>query len=228
MTPINSPGPRCYAPFVKSWPNNAARNPSTTSPSIRSRSGRGDFREVLRDLCGTVDAIITDPPYESAWVPMFDDLGELAANLLTADGVLAVMCGQTHLPQYLDHLSTWLEYRWTGAYLTHGPRTRMHQAEVGTGWKPILIFNRPAANRRFLLDDVFRSHADDKRFHHWGQSETGTGALVERFTAAGHLVVDPCLGGGTTALVCRDLGRRFVGCDIDADAIHETRERLGA
>ena len=82
----------------------------------------GDFREVLRDLCGTVDAIITDPPYEAAWVPMFDDLGELAANLLTSDGVLAVMTGHLYLPQYLDHLSTWLEYRWIGAYLTPGPR----------------------------------------------------------------------------------------------------------
>jgi DNA modification methylase len=39
-------------------------------------------------------------------------------------------------------------------------------------------------------------------------------------------VVDPCLGGGTTAIVCRDLGRRFVGCDIDADAVLTAQERL--
>lgn len=186
----------------------------------------GDFRECLRDLCGTVDAVITDPPYNADWVPMFDDLGELAANLLGPDGVLAVLTGQTFLPQYLDHLSTWLEYRWTGAYLTHGPRTRVHHAAVGTGWKPVLIFQLPDAPRRFILDDVFRSNADDKRHHHWGQSETGTGAIVERLTSAGQLVVDPCLGGGTTAIVCRDLGRRFVGCDIDADAVLTAQERL--
>lgn len=51
-------------------------------------------------------------------------------------------------------------------------------------------------------------------------------ALAERLTEPGQLVVDPFLGGGTTAVVCRHLGRRFVGCDRDAAAVASARARL--
>jgi DNA modification methylase len=52
--------------------------------------------------------------------------------------------------------------------------------------------------------------------------------IVERLTEPGALVVDPFLGGGTTAVVCEALGRRFVGCAVDAAAITAARERLAA
>lgn len=198
----------------------------TTTGHIDIR--HGDFRHILADLePGSVDAIITDPPYPRDYIPLFGDLAALAARILKPNGVLAVMTGQTHLPAYLDELGKHMRYRWCGAYIVQGPRNRVHAARVGTGWKPILIYARhDADNPPFILDDLFDSAGDDKRFHHWGQSETGIADLVERLTEPGQLVVDPFLGGGTTAVVCRDLGRRFIGCDIDPAAVATSRERV--
>jgi len=188
----------------------------------------GDFRDVLSDLePNSVDAIITDPPYPGEFVPLFGELSAFASKVLTPSGVLVVMCGQYFLPQYIEELSRSMRYRWCGAYVAQGPRTRVHAAKVGTGWKPILIYQRDDAGKQhFILDDLFDSAGDDKRFHHWGQSESGFSVLVERLTQPGQLVVDPFLGGGTTALVCRDLNRRFIGCDTDAAAISTARERV--
>lgn len=39
--------------------------------------------------------------------------------------------------------------------------------------------------------------------------------LVKRYTREGDLVVDPMCGSGTTLDVCRDLGRRVLGYDIE-------------
>lgn len=195
--------------------------PSTSHGDIEIR--HGDFREVLAGLTN-VDAIITDPPYPAEYVELFDGLGQLAKRVLTKDGVLAAMTGQSYLPAYIEHLGRHLTYRWTGAYVVEGQAVRVHQRAVGTKWKPVLIYG----GSRFLTQDTFHSAGDDKRHHHWGQSESGMAALVEAFTDPGDLVVDPFLGGGTTAAVCRDLGRRFIGCDTDPAAIHTTRERLGA
>lgn len=189
----------------------------------------GDFRQVLADVPdGSVDAIITDPPYPGEYIPLFGDLSELAARILAPHGVLVAMTGQAWLRQYLEQLDKHLAYRWTAAYITQGPRTRVHAAKVGTGWKPLLVYRRrDATDLPFLVDDLFDSAGDDKRHHHWGQSESGIAEQVERFTQPGALVVDPFLGGGTTAVVCRDLGRRFIGCDIDAAHVAASRERLG-
>lgn len=188
----------------------------------------GDFREVLDDIGdGTVDAIITDPPYPKEFVPLFADLGKLAARVLKPNGVLAVMTGQSWLREYLDLLDQHMRYRWMGAYIVQGPRNRVHAARVGTGWKPILIYSRPDAEELpFILDDLFDSAGDDKRHHHWGQSESGIADLVERLTVPGALVCDPFLGGGTAAVVCKELNRRFVGCDLDAAHVATSRERV--
>lgn len=183
----------------------------------------GDFREKLGDLKGQVDAIVTDPPYPADFFDEYDALSEVSARVLAPDGVLVAMVGQTHLPTYIARLEQHLLYRWCGAYLTEGPATRIRARKVGTKWKPILVFG---ASEKFLTQDVFSSEREDKEHHGWGQSESGVADLVERFTDPGALVVDPFLGGGTTAVVCRDLGRRFVGCDLDERAIEKTTKRL--
>jgi ParB-like chromosome segregation protein Spo0J len=198
----------------------------------------GDFRDVLDLEVNSVDAIITDPPYPRRfWEPysehgVYEYLGALAARLLKPNGVLAVMIG-TRL-EMLDAVDTqigkYVRRRHRGIYLVPGQRWRDQTERVATGYKPILIYSHPeATDLRWINDDVFRSDAgqQDERFHHWGQTESGFASIVERLTEPGALVVDPFLGGGTTAVVCRDLGRRFIGCDIDAAAVSTSRERLG-
>lgn len=208
------------------------RRAEPAEPVTRTSDGdielhHGDFRETLGYLAGTVDAIITDPPYPGEFVHLFADLGAMASLILKPGGLLIAMTGQTYLPHYLDLLRIGLNYRWTGCYQIPGQRNRNHGARVATGWKPLLIFQSDGGGApEFILDDVFSSDADDKAHHHWGQSESGMAAIVERCTKPGQLVVDPFLGGGTTAVVCRDLGRRFVGCDVDAGAVRTARERM--
>lgn len=193
----------------------------------------GDFRHVLDDIePGTVDAIITDPPYPREYWPLYEDLGRIARRILKRNGVLAVMTG-TRLEMLDDveaSLGRHMRRRHRAVYLTPGQRWRDQVERVATGYKPILIYARPDADDpRWLNDDVFTSSGTreaDQRFHHWGQSETGFGSLVERLTEPGLLVVDPFIGGGTSAVVCRDLGRRFIGCDVDAAAVATSRERV--
>jgi len=192
----------------------------------------GDCRELLAACAKSTArpvAIITDPPYRPEFWPLYEQLGELAARTLAPGGVLAVMTG-TRL-EMLDAveplLALSMRRRHRAIYLTPGPRWRDQLERVAIGYKPILIYVRPdAGDLRWINDDVFGSASDDKRHHHWGQSESGMASLVERLTEPGHLVVDPFLGGGTTAVVCRDLGRRFIGCDVDPAAVATARERV--
>ena len=57
-------------------------------------------------------------------------------------------------------------------------------------------------------------------------------ALIERLILAssskGHLIVDPFVGSGTTAVVAQRLGRNWIAGDADARYVGLTRQRLSA
>lgn len=213
----------------------------------------GDFRHLFAadpehcdggehwPMDGQVDAIITDPPYPAEFVELFgnlegdvdpmDGLAEVAARILKPGGVCAVMIGQSYLPEIVARMSKALHYRWTLAYLTPGGQAvQVWDRKVNTFWKPVLLFTNGKTDDGDWLGDVTSSavNDNDKNHHHWGQSESGMADLIERLSKPGDLVCDPFLGGGTTALVCHRLGRRFIGCDVDQQCIDTTIERFAA
>ena len=170
------------------------------------------------------DAVITDPPYPREFLPCFTELAESCkkANI----PLVAVMSGQSYLPEVMQRLCEHLSYRWTMAYLTPGGQAvQQWQAKVNTTWKPVLLFGESLE----WFGDVATSKVNDndKRFHEWGQSESGIADLINRLTHPGQLICDPFLGGGTIAVISLALGRQFVGCDINANCIETTKKRMG-
>ena len=51
-------------------------------------------------------------------------------------------------------------------------------------------------------------------------------ALVSDFTDPGDLVCDPYSGGGTTAVACQELGRRFLGWEQDRETYDKATHRI--
>ena len=171
------------------------------------------------------DAVITDPPYPKEFLPVFT---ELAESCKAADvPLVAVMSGQSYLPEVMQRLCEFLAYRWTLAYITPGGQSvQQWPCKVNTFWKPVLLFGSSLD----WIGDVCKSDVNDndKRFHNWGQSESGMIDLVERLTKPGQLVCDPFGGAFTTGLVSLKLGRRFVGCDIDSGCVEKGLLRIKA
>jgi len=52
--------------------------------------------------------------------------------------------------------------------------------------------------------------------------------FILAFTNEGDVVADYYLGSGTTAVVCKELNRIFIGCDLSLKAIEITKNRLDA
>ncbi len=177
----------------------------------------------------SVDCIITDPPYPREFLPVYSDLAQFAEYALKPGGSLVVMTGQSYIQDVMQRLaSTGLTYQWTLAYLTPGGQaTQLWQKNVNTFWKPILWFVKGDYTGKWI-GDVCKSavNNNDKRFHTWGQSESGMTDIIERFTLPGQLICDPFLGGGTTAIIATQLERRFIGCDIDESCVQEAQEQV--
>ena len=187
----------------------------------------GDMREIMAAMePGSIDVIITDPPYPREFIPLYGDLARLAARVLKPGGSLLAMAGQSYIPDLLALMTPHLRYHWTVAYMTPGQSTQIFPRRVMPSWKPVFWFVNGDYDGPWH-GDVINSAANDKRFHHWGQSESGMGALIERFTDAGDVILDPFCGGGTTGKVALDLGRGFIGIDTDTAHVATSLRRMG-
>jgi hypothetical protein len=205
-----------------------------TAANMPSADGRWrvlhkDIREIGEDVQdGSLDVIITDPPYPKKHLLVYGYLGAFAASKLKPGGSLICMVGQSYLPTIVAALGEHLRYHWTAAYLTPGGQAvQLWERKVNTFWKPLLWFVSGDYNGPWV-GDVSRSDVNDndKRFHDWGQSESGMADIVERFSKVGDLVCDPFCGAGTTGVVAIALDRMFVGSDVDGDSVAKTKARL--
>lgn len=186
----------------------------------------GDFREVLADVAdGSIDAIITDPPYSKEYLPLYADLAKFADRVLTPDGVLAVLVGQTWLPEVYQALAGHRPYRWTACLSTPRRGYVSHPRKVQSNWKPVVVYG---GGPRFV--DVISSDGSDdaaKDLHCWGQDYGAFTTLVERLTRRGETVCDPMCGGGTTIVAAHTLGRHSIGSDVDPASVATTMRRVG-
>ncbi len=174
---------------------------------------------------GTTDLILTDPPYPEEYLPCWDDLAKVAERALRPGGLLVAYSGQMFVREALAALHG-LEYVWLAAIVHDGPFFQLRKHKVQVGWKPLLVFGKPPVSIDSEWLDTLTDGHREKGYHGWQQAEAEAAQLIEAFTIPGDLVVDPFTGGGTIAAACKQLGRRFTGCDIDAEHVARARDRL--
>lgn len=188
----------------------------------------GDFRSQAREIeDNSIDVIITDPPYPAEYLPLFSDLGALAARVLKPGASLLVMSGELHLPEVMRRLCEHLNYYWTLCYLTPGQSPNLWTRKVNTNWKPVLWLVKGDYSGE-VRGDVLKSERNEKDNHQWQQSESGMLDMVRNFSMPDELILDPFCGSGTTGVAAVQLHRRFIGIDSDAAAIASASERLAA
>jgi hypothetical protein len=186
----------------------------------------GDFREVGAQIPDqSVDLVLCDPPYGAEWLPHVEPFAALCARVLKPGGSLLMMYGQSYLPEVLQTLQRHLRYHWLCAYQLKSAASAVWPRRVLNHWKPLIWCTKGVYHGEYQ-GDALNGEGKDKRFHAWGQSAALFAALVTRFTMPGETILDPVVGGGTTAAVALTLRRRFIGIDRDPAAIAITRERL--
>lgn len=190
---------------------------------------QGDMREIGPEFTpDSIDIIITDPPYPQEYLPLYESLAKFGAYVLKPGGSMLVMVGQSYLPEILAAMIPHMSYQWTLAYLTPGGQSaQLWQRKVNTFWKPVLWFVKGEYSGDWI-GDVAKSavNDNDKRFHEWGQSESGMADLIERFTYPGQTILDPFCGAGTTGVVAVSMNRNFIGIDNDVVAFETAEKRL--
>jgi len=192
----------------------------------------GDLQEVWDDVPdGSIDAVVTDPPYNEDGVPLYGDLARLAARVLRPGRLAAVYCGHVHLDEELRLLQKGgLTYVWHGVNLLNGRHTKIRGRMVNGRHRSVLLFSAgPFVPRKWIHDTFLaegRGGPDTRPLHPWQQAVEPVVHWVHMTSEPGEVVMDPFLGSGTTAVAAVGAGRRFLGGDIEPGNVATAKERL--
>jgi len=187
----------------------------------------GDFRDVAFAIPDdSVDLIFTDPPYDRESLPLYGDMAVIAAKKLRPGGSLITYLGQYQIHHVIGFLRPHLRLWWTLAVVHSGDAARMREYGVVVKWKPLLWFVRDTrGDKETFVDDLVIS-TQEKSAHPWQQSVVEAGYYIGNICPPEGTVFDPFCGGGTTAIACKRLGRNFITCDIDAEALAIAKGRF--
>lgn len=77
-----------------------------------------------------------------------------------------------------------------------------------------------------ILEIPVMNNDDKDKFHPTQKPVKLLEWLVETYTNENEIVLDTCMGSGTTAVACKNTDRQFIGFELDKEYIHLANKRL--
>lgn len=188
---------------------------------------KGDCIEYMKTMePGSVDLIMTDPPYKKEFEHLYEEMAEGAKRVLRRGGSLVTLCGHYQLERILPAMGKHLKYRWIVKLDQPGSFARMAMGILVT-WKPMLwyvneVFS-PIRNVRDCAISGKRSKSND---HPWEQDTDYALWGIDNLTDEGQVVFDPFMGTGTTMIACIMRNRVGIGCEIDDKYFDIAKKRI--
>ena len=189
-----------------------------------------DFR-TLQIRSGSIHLGLTDVEWSPKAARDWYDLGKWMVKRLAPEGLFCTLIGQRSLHSCAAAL-TEAGLHWQLQIILNFPKG-CHMREndgVISSYPPVIAFSKQKTHTFRLMPDQFEAGEAEKDWHPWQQPVPGFRSLVEHLSEPGDLVVDPCMGTGTTGLACMTAAggpRRFVGCDRDAKMYKIAQHRIG-
>jgi len=185
----------------------------------------GDCLEILPTL-PKVDAVITDPPYGNGYAPRG---GETAGSVDLDSGAI---------PAWDIYSDDWMKFidcpaavfcsqatMFTTAYAIGADRALLYvksnPSPFGTSWEPCLT--------RGWSHSRQRQHWEGYNAENGQQHPTQKPLALMRWivgTTQAKTILDPFMGSGTTGVACMNLGRKFIGIEIEPKYFDIACERI--
>ena len=193
----------------------------------------GDCLEILPTLeAGSVDAVITDPPYgidesgrknqtRSNLAPVRDygdyrwdaKLPRRYIEALLQTGQDQVIFGGNFYADWLPPSSSWIVW---------DKDNSGDFADCELAWT-----SHKKAVRKFVWRwNGFIKEQPEQRYHPTQKPLALMKWVIANYTSEGTTILDPFMGSGTTGVACVQTGRNFIGIEIDPGYFEIAKRRI--
>lgn len=205
-----------------------------------------DCLEGIKELAdGSVDVVITDPPYSTPVITSFGrkkfkNLADLSVQefyfkaikkelerVLKPDGRVFFFCDDKFYPIVYSVFYEWLNLGlivWDKGKIGMGrPIRKQHE----------LIFYANQGSAEFQkfgeithIPSVLKVKHDTNKIHGAQKPVELIEHLINGFSKEGDLIIDLFGGSGSTGKACQNLNRNFVGFELNTEIANASSERL--
>jgi site-specific DNA-methyltransferase (adenine-specific) len=196
----------------------------------------GDCLDIMRGMdTGSVDAVITDPPYGIGYSPSQNSSKAWGLKTFVGKSIVKsddkpfdphpflvfktiVLFGANHYADKLPPSSEWVIW---------DKREGMTSNDFADC--EIIWTNGDGVARLFrhIWSGAIRaSEHGESRVHPTQKPIVLMRYLLENYTSKGDTIFDPFMGSGTTGVACMQLGRNFIGCEIDPGYFAIAQKRI--
>lgn len=210
----------------------------------------GNSFDVMSGMAdGSVDCVITDPPYTDyvhknarsnrtgdaethidftsfTDEKLIDAFVECAR--ITKTWVIATLAFE-HSYMFSQNPPAGLDFKRVGVWVKNNPMPQMSSDRPGHGWESISYMHKSGIKSAWNgggSHGNYVSNTATPTGHPTPKPVKMFSSFVERFTNTGDLILDPFSGGGTTLLAARNMGRRAIGVELDEKYCELTAKRL--
>lgn len=202
---------------------------------------QGDCLELMRDIPdGTVDAVVTDPPYgvgysgrwNSDWKAIHNDnsldwldyLNSTIYRVLAENAIYISFYGWPHADTFLTS--------WKAAQFKPVSHLVWKKNQIGLGYWTrgqheqayVLVKGKPKRPDKAASDVLGWTRV--RKPEHPTQKPLDAMLPLMTFTQLGDLILDPFMGSGTTGVACVKTGRRFIGIEKEPQYFEIAKKRI--
>jgi site-specific DNA-methyltransferase (adenine-specific) len=213
---------------------------TTETNRLMNQLVHGDCLNILPTLNrGSVNFVLTDPPYlanykardgrtvpndnNDAWLkPAFAEI----FRVLARDSYAVSFYGW---PQADRFISAWRAagFRIAG-HLVFPKSYASNSGHVAYCHECAYLLAKGSPRPQQGIPDVLPWKYTGNRFHPTEKPLAALTPLIKSFSAPGDWVLDPFAGSGSSLLAARQLGRNYVGIEMDAGYFAKASARLGS
>jgi len=207
---------------------------------------QGDCLDLMKDIPdGSIDCIITDPPYSTPTITAFGrkkvlNLADLSIQerffrevkkemerILKPDGRVFIFCDDKYYPILFSVFYDWQNKNlvvWDKGKIGMGNPFRKQHELIFYANRESFNYNRTEGITHYPT--ILKYSSDKNKVHGAQKPIRLIEDLIKGFTNEGDIVLDCFLGSGTTALGCKNLNRNFIGIELSPEYCKIAEERL--
>lgn len=200
---------------------------------------QGDCLEVMKEIPDrSVDLVLTDPPYGMNYKKCIGD-ESIKLFLDSLPGIYRVLRDDKFFVTYLSPIflyeiiteakRTGFIYRWVGFNYYPNMFKQKPQPLGYNRYDMFLILSKGNAKKTAYMKDVVHILMDkNKPIHPHQKPRKALEKLIKTTTSIRDIVLDPFVGSGEVCVVAKEMGRAYIGIEIDKIYYEMAQKRVEA